>query len=91
MIGPDPLDVSPYLTLPRRDIKSACRAFMQNVGKRQFCDTCTISDLCRKSVAHNDELSLLVLNKRFSRAAKPPVQLPEPMPELMPTPFRKAI
>lgn len=54
MTGINPLDLSPYLTLPRRDVRTACRALIRHIGRRMDCRSCVVADLCRKSVADKD-------------------------------------
>ncbi len=57
MTGPDPLDVSPYLTLPRRDLRTACKAAMRHANRRTPCGACPIADICAKTDAPVDQVS----------------------------------
>ncbi len=57
MASIDPLDVSPYLTLPRRDLRTACQALIRHIDHRPPCGACPVSDLCVKSSVHVDRVS----------------------------------
>lgn len=57
MASTDPLDVSPYLTMARRDLRTACLALMRHANKRPPCGPCPISDLCVKSSIRADRVS----------------------------------
>ena len=57
MASIDPLDVSPYLTLPHRDLRTACRALIRHIDRRPPCGACPVSDLCVKSNTRWDRVS----------------------------------
>ena len=57
MPSTDPLDVSPYLTVPCRDVRTACRALMRHADHRPPCGACEIADLCLGSSNRVDRVS----------------------------------
>lgn len=83
MTSNDPLDVSPYLTLPHRDVRSACRALIRHADRRTPCGACPVSDLCERSAAkddrvcrHNAPYTLPTASLTLNRAA---AKRPEPV------------
>lgn len=57
MASIDPLDVSPYLTMARRDIRTACCALIRHANRRPRCGSCPISDLCARSSDRDNRVS----------------------------------
>ena len=57
MASIDPLDVSPYLTMARRDLRTACLALIRHADNRAPCGACPVSDICVKSSIRVDRVS----------------------------------
>ena len=57
MASTDPLDVSPYLTMARRDLRTACLELIRHADKPPPCGACPVSDLCVKSSDRADRVS----------------------------------